>query len=51
MAKKYIAKSSIKTKVVAKNGPIKPKFRSGNVGLLTEKIVTTVKAERTKSNG
>lgn len=48
MAKKYIAKSSIKTKVVAKNGPVKPKFSSGKGGLLTEKIVTTVRAEKNK---
>lgn len=43
---KLTAKTKISTTTVPRKAPVKPKFRSGNVGLLTEKIVATVKKNK-----
>lgn len=43
-------KSNAKVKVQARKKPVKPKFGSGDGGLLTARIVATVNKKKGKSN-
>lgn len=45
-----MANSKIKVKVSSKKKPVKPKFGSGDGGLLTARIVATVKKKKGNSN-
>lgn len=47
---KLTAKAKISTEPKQRKSPVKPKFRSGNVGLLTAKIVATVNKEKEGNN-